>query len=87
MADEREVTIDTDQLVLEDLEVLSMLADLRKSEWFTHENTGRILDMLDRVVEGGVRGQGYKISELGRIAAAVFDAVNEGPEGNSDTGS
>lgn len=86
--DARKVRIDVDRLELSDLPTLAMLGDLKGSNWFTRENTTEIIDLLDRVVAGGVRGRGYKISQLAEIAAAVFAAVNEAAnpetaEGNS----
>ena len=64
------IEIDLDQLFIDDLELLDGLA------------AGRIagtalLDLLDRVVVGGVRGRGLRFTQMKEIGAALMAAMND----------
>jgi len=59
--------IDLDALEIDDLEVL----DRSKPETTMHD----LLNVLDRLVIGGVRGHGYKVKTLDIIAETIKDLV------------
>ena len=78
MEDQLTLEINLDELTLDDLEVL----DMSKVEVMPDGVTVRpvtsmstILDTLDRIVVGGIRGQGYKASQLAEIISQVMAAV------------
>ena len=77
---ELKLQIDLDKFELEDLEVL----DLSRIEVLP-DGTIRpvtpmriIIDVLDRLVVGGVRGKGYKGTQFWEIFRAVSDAIGAG---------
>jgi len=47
---------------------------------------GELLDLLDGLIVGGVRGHGYKMQHLQLIAQAVSKAVRERTEGGASAG-
>ena len=69
--------INLDELVLEDLEVLDMSKTEKLPGGQTRSVTSMhtILDTLDRIVVGGVRGKGYKGTQLMQILEQVQTAI------------
>ena len=61
--------INLDALEIDDLEILDASKPGVKAR--------DILDVLDRLVVGGVRGKGYKFTAMKALGQAVFAAVNE----------
>jgi hypothetical protein len=70
MAEEVGIEIDLEQLFIDDLELIGDLA--------TGQVAGKaLLDLLDRVVVGGVRGRGWRFTQLREIGAALTAAMND----------
>jgi len=68
MTEDIKLSVDLDQFELDDLEIL----DMSKSGGVTMRE---YLDVLDRLVVGGVRGKGYKGTQLKALAEAINEAV------------
>lgn len=71
--------VDLDLLELDDLEVLDMSRDgVRMKDY---------LDVLDRIIVNGVRGKGYKVTDMQQmgdaILAATKEAANPGVDGKN----
>jgi len=65
-----EIVIDLEQLLIDDLDLLD---DLQSGQV-----AGRaLLDLLDRVVVGGVRGRGLRFGQMKEIGAALTAAMND----------
>ena len=64
------IEIDLDQLFIDDLELLDGLAAERIAGT-------DLLDLLDRVVVGGVRGRGLRFTQMKEIGAALMAAMND----------
>lgn len=69
------IEVDPDALTIDDLPVLVGVGEFAEGG-FTRPRLEELLDVLDRVVIGGVRGQGYRISDFSAIVAGVMDAIN-----------
>jgi len=68
VAEDIKVAVDLDQFELDDLEILDMsrVGGVTMREY---------LDVLDRLVVGGVRGKGYRGTQLKALAEAINEAV------------
>lgn len=61
--------VDLDLLELDDLEVLDMSRDgVRMKDY---------LDVLDRIIVNGVRGKGYKVTDMQQMGDAILAATKE----------
>lgn len=77
---ELRIEIDLDKFELEDLEVLDMSRVEMLPNGTVRPVTSMrvIIDVLDRLVVGGVRGKGYKGTQFWDIFRAVSDAIGAG---------
>lgn len=69
MTEELKFEVDLDLLELDDLEVLDM-----SREGVTMRD---YLDVLDRIVAGGVRGKSYKVTDMRQMGDAILEATRE----------
>lgn len=60
--------VDIDKIELDDLEVLDGSKERLQMR--------QVLDVLDKVVIGGVRGKGFKQSQLPDIQRAILDRIS-----------
>src|SRR5574341_1885506 len=74
---ELRIQVDLDNFELEDLEILdlSRVEKLPGGQVRPVTPMRIIIDLLDRVVVGGVRGKGYKAAQFWQIFNAVSEAV------------
>lgn len=78
-----DVVINPDALLLDDMPAMARLSELGSAGWATPPNVEAALDILDRVVVGGVRGRGFKMGDFWLLINALIDAMNpEDAEGN-----
>ena len=82
MAEELTIRIDLENCYIDDLETIVAMAGSGK---MPEPGTMKaFMDLLDRVVVGGVRGKGIPMTALGQIGQQLMQAINEGmnPGGN-----
>ena len=78
MADELKFEVDLDLLELDDLEILDMSKDGATMREY--------LDVLDRIVAGGVRGKGYKVTDMRQMGDAILKATRQAANPEDATG-
>ena len=78
MANELKFEVDLGLLELDDLEILDMSKDGATMREY--------LDVLDRIVGGGVRGKGYKVTDMQQMGDAIMEATREAANPKDATG-
>jgi len=78
MADELKFEVNLDLLELDDLEILDMSKEGATMREY--------LDVLDRIVVGGVRGKGYKVTDMRQMGDAILEATREAANPEDATG-
>jgi hypothetical protein len=69
VTEELKFEVDLDLLELDDLEILDMSKEGATMREY--------LDVLDRIVAGGVRGKGYKVTDMRQMGDAILAATRD----------